>query len=312
MTSEVWPSFSVSDLAGVPWRQGMSPNEKKLKIALKQECCDLRSSAIKHRILLTFNTKPLFHRLSDEEQIDQCREQAHHDLHSILLLDCLSIWERHDCAAAPDAIELGTTSETRSNLGRVQCVKLCTSLSWKIIKLNIIKSSEQCTEFLTNLNRETNRPQGQSSTTVTHCVLCAMLSSPSSQNLTTEPQHFWEFLRMSVSIHCLLPTNPCWRYVPLYTLTWRLYRLNLKSLSAQFCQIIVQQRYTPNRVLTFGCPHLKCIGKWAMFHSWIDSLYHRVYLYVCVISHNCLSYIKYETDSILSNPFWSLANFAGS
>lgn len=74
---------------------------------------------------------PLFHRLSDEEQIDQCREQAHHDLHSILLLDCLSIWEPHDCAAAPDAIELGTTSETRSNLGRVQCVKLCTSLSWK-------------------------------------------------------------------------------------------------------------------------------------------------------------------------------------
>lgn len=38
-------------------------------------------------------------------------------------------------------------------------VYICTSLSWKIIKLNIIKSSEQCTEFLTNLNRETNRPQ---------------------------------------------------------------------------------------------------------------------------------------------------------
>ena len=44
---------------------------------------------------------PFFHRLSDEEQIDQCREQAHHDLHSILLLDCLSIWERHDCACRP-------------------------------------------------------------------------------------------------------------------------------------------------------------------------------------------------------------------
>ena len=218
--------------------------------------------------------------------------------------------------AAPDAIELGTTSETRSNLGRVQCVKLCTSvhpcLEKYLKKIKYHKILGAVHGISHKFESRNKSPPGQSSTTVTHCVLCAMLSSPSSQNLTTEPQHFWEFLPMSASIHCLLPMNPCWRYVPLYTLTWRLYRLNLKSLSAQFCQIIVQQRYTPNRVLTFGCPHLKCIGKWAMFHSWIDSLYHRVYLYVCVKSHNCLSYIKYETDSIVSNPFWSLANFAGS
>ena len=42
---------------------------------------------------------------------------------------------------------------------------------------------------LRRLSARSKSPPGQSSTTVTHCVLCAILSSPNSQNLNT--QNLW-------------------------------------------------------------------------------------------------------------------------
>ncbi len=115
-----------------------------------------------------------------------------------------------------------------------------------------------------NLNRETNRPQDKvpQQSPIAFSVPCSHLqarrtSSPQSPN---NSESFSRCLFLSIA--CFQRTNAegmC-RFMPLYSLTWRLYRLNLKSLSAQICRIIVQQRYTPNRVLTFGCPHLKCIG----------------------------------------------------